>query len=323
MVSLGRLVAAAGAFGTAAVACGVYGAHQFRVSRVSLPVLPVGALPVRVLHVSDIHMVPGQAAKVKWLSDLAQLEPDLVVNTGDNFGHSHAVDPLVEALGPLAQFPGVFVMGNNDYFGPCRPKVLKYFKQQESSRPRVQRSPQMPVEQLRSVFTDFGWLDVSNTEVSIRVAGQEFTVVGVDDPHLGRDEFPGCVGGPVRLGLLHAPYRRVLDAMAADGVRVMFAGHTHGGQVCLPGGRALITNSDVPLSYARGAHRWPPTATTETAGSEQGAHVSGMADGDVPAGGSWLHVSAGVGSAPLLPVRFWCPPEATLLTLTAEATSPT
>ena len=54
---------------------------------------------LRVLHLSDIHFVPGQRKKADWLASLAALEPDLVVNTGDNVSHINAIDPVLEAPG--------------------------------------------------------------------------------------------------------------------------------------------------------------------------------------------------------------------------------
>ena len=104
------------------------------------------------------------------------------------------------------------------------------------------------------------------------------------------------VAGPVdqgidlHIGVTHTPASRVLTPMAADGFSLLLAGHTHGGQVRVPGYGALTTNSDLPHSMARGLHRWP--------GSD-----------------SWLHVSAGLGTHPTAPVRFACRPEASILTL--------
>ena len=96
--------------------------------------------------------------------------------------------------------------------------------------------------------------------------------------------------GAVRLGLTHSPEPRVLDAMAADGFDLLLAGHTHGGQVGVPGVGALVTNCGLDRRMARGLHRWPDST-------------------------AWLHVSAGLGTHPTAPVRFACRPEATLLTL--------
>ena len=93
---------------------------------------------------------------------------------------------------------------------------------------------------------------------------------------------------------------RVLDAFAGDGYDAVLAGHTHGGQLCLPVKGAIVTNCDLDPARAKGLHR----------------HPADSRPGD-PAG-AWLHVSAGLGTSPYVPVRFCCRPEATLLTLTAR-----
>ena len=120
--SIGRgfaVTAAAGAVaGAAATGYGLWEKNQFVLREETLPILPAGFGPIRVLHLSDIHFVPGQHRKAEWLSSLAELEPDLVVNTGDNLSHIKAVEPLLESLHPLMEFPGVFVPGSNDYFAP-------------------------------------------------------------------------------------------------------------------------------------------------------------------------------------------------------------
>src|SRR2546423_10374253 len=74
-----------------------YEVRSFRLRRVEVPVLPPGSRPLRVLHVSDIHMTPGQRRKQRWLHGLAALEPDLVVNTGDNLAHRDAVPVVLDA----------------------------------------------------------------------------------------------------------------------------------------------------------------------------------------------------------------------------------
>ncbi|WP_258934393.1 hypothetical protein [Nesterenkonia pannonica] len=62
--------------------------------------------------------MPGQRKAFEWLRQLADLEPDLVINTGDNLSHPDAVDEVLDALAALRQFPGAFVPGSNDYFAP-------------------------------------------------------------------------------------------------------------------------------------------------------------------------------------------------------------
>src|SRR5689334_9126834 len=86
--------------GTLAWSAGVE-VRAFVVRRAEVPVLPPGHRPLRVLHVSDLHLTPSQGVKRRWIASLAALEPDLVVNTGDNLAHQDSVEPLVEAFEDL------------------------------------------------------------------------------------------------------------------------------------------------------------------------------------------------------------------------------
>jgi predicted MPP superfamily phosphohydrolase len=150
------------------------------------------------------------------------------------------------------------------------------------------------------------WTDLTNTQDQLTVGDTTIAFVGVDDPHLAYDDLT-AVAGPapadvdVRIGVAHAPYLRVLDQYARDGYDITFAGHTHGGQVCLPFKGAIVTNCDLDTGRAKGLHRHP-------ADSRPGDPDS-----------SWLHVSAGAGTSPYAPVRLFCRPEATLLTLLPKA----
>ena len=277
-------------------------ARAYTLRRVEVPLLPAGQRPLRVLHLSDIHLVPTQERKRAWLADLARLEPDLVVNTGDNLAHPDAVEPLLAALGPLLERPGVFVLGSNDYYAPKLRNPLRYVLPDTGRR---FTGEQLPWRDLVDRFTGSGWLDLTNDRGRL-VAGESLLAfAGVDDPHLRYDRLELVEGradadADVRLGVTHAPYLRVLDAYARDGYDAVLAGHTHGGQVCLPGGRALTTNCDLEPARARGLHRHP-------ADSRPGDDAS-----------AWLHVSAGLGTNPYTRVRVACRPEATLLTFTAR-----
>jgi len=295
--------AGAGALTAAAVLAYAAGVEPrwFALRRIELPILPTGAKPLRLLHLSDLHLTPGQHRKQRWVRELSALEPDLVVNTGDNLAHMRSVPVLLDALGDLLDVPGVFVFGSNDYFSPSVRNPARYLLPDDGQR--NVHTPQLPWPQLRDAFESRGWLDLSNRGGSLVVGGLRFAFAGVDDPHLGYDDL-AAVAGPAdrsadaRIAVTHAPYLRVLDAFSASGYDAIFAGHTHGGQLCLPGGRALVTNCDLDTGRARGLHR----------------HPADSAPGD--AGSSWLHVSAGLGSSPYASVRFCCRPAATLVTLT-------
>src|SRR5215471_15416383 len=92
--------------------------NWFELRRFEVPVLPAGAEPIRVLHISDIHLTPGRHRLLSWIRSLDTLAPDLVVNTGDSIAHRQAVQPFLAALGPLLDRPGVFVYGSNDLYSP-------------------------------------------------------------------------------------------------------------------------------------------------------------------------------------------------------------
>src|SRR6201990_2711035 len=90
--------------------------NAFVMRELTMPVLSPGSSPLKVLHISDLHMRPTQRRKQAWLRELVSLEPDLVVNTGDNLAHPKAVPAVVQSLSELLSVPGIFVFGSNDYF---------------------------------------------------------------------------------------------------------------------------------------------------------------------------------------------------------------
>ncbi len=276
-----------------------YEVRAFRLRRVAVPVLAPGQRPLRVLHLTDLHLTPDQRRKRDWVRSLAGLEPDLVVNTGDNLAHREAVPAVLDALGPLLERPGVFVMGSNDYYSPVLKNPARYLFPDDGAR---FHKTQLPWEDLRDGLAAAGWLDLDNARGRVKADHREIELVGTDDAHLHRDRYGEVAGSAdpaadLRVAVTHAPYRRLLDPMVDDGFELVMAGHTHGGQLCVPGLGALVTNCDLPRRQAKGLSHW----------SHGGRR-------------SWLHVSAGLGTSPYAPVRFACPPEATLLVLEPRAT---
>ncbi|MDP1878389.1 MAG: metallophosphoesterase [Actinomycetota bacterium] len=280
------------AAGAAGLAYARWEAQHYTLRRATAAVLPAGQPDLRLLHLSDMHLVPGQSKKQAWIGSLRDLRPDLVIVTGDFMSHVDAVPHVLDALDPLFDLPGAFVLGSNDYYAPMAINPARYLAGPSQLEPS--RREMLPWGDLVDALTTSGWLDLSNARATMKVDGREVDVRGVDDPHISRDRYAE-VAGPFEpeadlcLGVTHAPYLRVLDGMADDGADLILAGHTHGGQLCLPGVGALVTNCDIDRKRAKGlsSHR-------ESA----------------------LHVSAGLGTSPYAPVRFACPPEATLLTLT-------
>lgn len=298
---------ALGAVGAVGAAAAVWGIgierYLFTVREVTASALAPGSQPIRVLHISDAHMAPWQHRKQDWLASLARLQPDLIVNTGDNLGHSEGLEGIRRAFEPFAGIPGVFVHGSNDVVAPAPRNPLKYFSGPST---RHQKAPLLDTAAMDSFFTDdLGWTDLNNTAARLEIAGDTIDFIGVDDAHNDWDrpeDLPAEIAalgsrpeGTSVIGVTHAPYQRVLNGFIDLGVEAIFGGHTHGGQVCLPGFGALVANCDIPLKQAKGLSTWTHDGRT------------------VP-----LNVSAGCGHSIYAPVRFACRPEATLLTLTAR-----
>jgi uncharacterized protein len=273
--------------------------NWFALRRFEVPVLPPGAEPLRVLHISDAHLTPGRKRLMSWIRSLDDLEPDLVVNTGDSLAHPQSVRYLLDSLGPLLDRPGVFVLGANDLYAPEPRNPLRYMLG-PSHLWHARTDPNLPWEKLCDGMVAAGWLDLDNQRGQLTIGGLDIALAGVHDSHCRRDRYEAIAGpadpaADLRIGVMHSPEPRILDRFAADGYDLLLAGHTHGGQVCLPWYGTLVTNCGIDRKRARGLHRHP-------------------ADGQ-----AWLHVSAGLGTSPWTPARFACRPEASLLTLTARA----
>jgi predicted MPP superfamily phosphohydrolase len=295
-----------GAVGTAAAVWGIgIERHLYAVRRHTLPILEPGSEPLRILHVSDIHMAPWQRHKQRWIAGLADLKPDLIVNTGDNLGHAQGLAGIQAAFEPLRGIPGLFVHGSNDLVAPQPRNPFLYFTGPSHSHRKVEH---LDTGALDEFLTGLGWASVDNASAVLHVRGHRIDAFGVSDAHRKWDRLdlvPGFVDElregdaadssdpePLTIGVTHAPYRRVLDSFTTLGADIVFGGHTHGGQVCIPGHGALVANCDIPLRQASGLSSWSHSRRT------------------IP-----LNVSAGLGHSIYAPVRFACRPEASLLTL--------
>jgi uncharacterized protein len=303
LAGLGALAAGAALWG------GLVEKNRFTLRHTHVPILDPGSDPIRILHLSDIHMAPWNSSAISWLHALADTAPDVVVGTGDFLGHPRGLPALIEALTPFSGIPGVVTHGSNDRVAPRFKNPLSYLL--GPSQVGEATSNPMDFAGLQALYQDLGWHDIDNAGTRLVINGSTLDFVGMGDAHYGLDQLaklPEIVdelreeaehGDPhpsvTTVGVTHAPYRRVLDGFTTHGCEIIFAGHTHGGQVCLPGGHALTTNCDLPNDQASGLSSW---------------RHAGRA--------SYLNVSAGLGTSIYAPVRLFCPPEAVMVTLVAD-----
>ncbi len=291
-----KLLTATAAAGAACVAYGsLIERRWYRLRRVVLPKALRGTGRLSILHLSDLHLIPGQEHRIRFLASLADLPHDLVVVTGDLLGAEDTEDLVAEALAPLTSKgrPGLVVLGSNDLFGPTFKSPLAYFTQPE----RRVHGAVLDTHRLLERLAEHDYHTVRNGTTVVQTPAGEVGVGGIDDPHLSTtvlprpDEVTPPPGGDDRvldLGLVHAPYLEALDILVDAGHELLLSGHTHGGQVRFPPVGALVANCDLPLDQVRGPSRYRDR---------------------------WLHVSPGLGHSRYAPFRFACRPEATLLQL--------
>lgn len=291
MPRLLRSVTVLAGAGTAALAYGgLYERNAFTLRHFDVPVLAPGARPIRLLHISDLHILARQQRKHAWIRDLASLEPDFVINTGDTLSEAGAISAVMHALEPLFDFPGGFVPGNNDYFAPKLKNPMRYFFPERNRR----RGAPLPWPLMAQEMAAAGWLDLTHVRASLKAGDATVALAGTDDPHLryaryARIAGPADPAADVRIGVMHSPEPALLSSFAEDRYDLVLAGHTHGGQVRVPFGPAIVTNCGIDVRRARWLHPWDE-------------HM-------------YFHICAGLGTNPYAPIRFACRPEASLLTL--------
>lgn len=293
---LTRTAAAVAATGAACVAYGTLVErrwYRLRHRHVRGVLRPGAVRPLRILHVSDVHLDPPQQHRVDFLAEVARERVDLVVLTGDLLGSVGAEDATVDALAPLTAdgTPGVLVLGSNDRYGPTPKNPARYF-----TDPQLKlHGPALDTERLLDGLARNRVTPLQNAATTISTAAGPVAVGGIDDPHLPDTILPPAdVLRPtaedtvLTLGLVHAPYMAALDLLVETGHDLLLSGHTHGGQVRFPPIGAVVANCDLPLDQVRGLSRYRDR---------------------------WLHVSPGLGHSRYAPFRFACRPEATVLTL--------
>jgi predicted MPP superfamily phosphohydrolase len=206
---------------------------QLRRNEVMLATLPDAFDGYTLLHLSDLHLDMSEVHLARLIECVQVLHCDLCVLTGDfRFGTLGPCEPALEALATLRPHlhgPTYAVLGNHD---------------------TIRMVPRMEALDIRVLV---------NESVRIERADNTIYLAGIDDAHYFRThDFQrtahGIPRGACAILLSHTPepYRDAADA----GFDLMLCGHTHGGQICLPGGVPIITDSKAPRTYAKGPWRF-------------------------------------------------------------------
>lgn len=280
-------IAATGAVGLGAYA--VAERHWYRLGHQRVE-LDGGNRSLNILQVSDTHLTARNGPLIRWLEALPQrmpFVPDIIAATGDFISGNEAIDPVLRLLNGLpAKLGRFYVLGSHDYY---QPRFEGYFKYFTGSKEEVRPVP-ADTGRLRDGLEKAGWVSLMNSTELLDGPTGTIRLAGVDDPYLKRHRTEHIVRGEreaLAVALVHTP--DVVSEFLLAGFDLVLAGHTHGGQVRIPGIGALTTNCSLDVGLARGLHR---------------------------VGAGWLHVSPGLGTGPYGPIRFNCRPEATLLEVT-------
>lgn len=272
----------------AASAYAFYEPYRYRLAFARVPVRP-GTPSLSILHISDTHLQAKDERRAAWVKSIPQRLgslPDLVLATGDFIEDNSGVSTAVSVLNALeARLGRYYVLGSHDYYVSRFRLPTSYFAKHHTPI-KAQRADTLALE---TGLREKGWTPLTNSAHVIDSPAGPVRVAGVDDPYLNRhstDHIKRDPGDVAAIALVHAP-DVVSEWILAD-FDLVLGGHTHGGQVRVPGMGALVTNCDLPTQLASGLRR---------------------------IGHGWLHVSPGLGTGRFTPIRFACRPEATLLQL--------
>jgi len=253
---------------------------------------------LRILHLSDLHLCGDDDHKVDFIRGITDDDYDMVVLSGDVFEYLDGLKYGPRLLTRRPRLGAYAVMGNHDYYD---------YSIFNKTFGRILRSKRHPRERNditphRIALEAGGWTVLVNETVDLSLGAEDnIFVVGIDYPGISDDDLQALMSkapeGALKLSVFHLPYQ--LKQMVRAGIHLGFGGHTHGGQVRLPGVGALITDSELPRHEASGLVR---------------------------RGESNFHISRGLGADPRSNIRLFCPQAATVVELEHTymlATAPT
>lgn len=260
--------------------------YRFRIRRYRLKPLKPLSKPLTFLHLSDIHFAGPDVKRDHFFDQLALMEYDFVVLTGDIIDCDAGLASAEMNLMKLKPRCGAYaVLGNHDYYNYMPSDMaLHNFPGQKlpSRRNSLQRIEEM-LQRSKVCLLRNHAVDVCQDGIALRIHG-------IDDPTTGRANVRQTMQGytPEKINILLAHSIDVFLDIGDREIDLAFSGHSHGGQVCLPFFGPLVTHTMIGRDFAAGIKVLK---------------------------GAICSVSRGVGTSRFLKLRFLCPPEAVLITL--------
>ncbi|MCX7600180.1 MAG: metallophosphoesterase [Armatimonadetes bacterium] len=260
---------------------GLYEARQLREDRirVSLPNLPQALRGLRIVHISDLHARPSWFLAPlfdRLVEGVNRAQADLILVSGDLAAGADNMPVAAGLLSRMTSRHGLFVtLGNHD----VNVTMERWLQGLEEG---------FDVEVLRRILEGEGVRLLHNEAVTVEIAGCRVAIIGVGDASCGLDDLRGAIANlpPADLVILVGHSPDILDQPEIEVADLVLCGHTHGGQMMIPGWGSV----------------WAPVWRDR----RRGAGL--LAFGDVA-----CHVSRGVGVT--WPVRVACPPQLAILEL--------
>ena len=271
--------------------------RRYEINRYEVTLRKALPHPFRILHLSDLHFSKGNDALLRFFEGLAKETYDFIFITGDIFDSEKGIPASIEHFKRLKAKTGVFaVFGNHDYYDYRLTDIFTHFMNVFTHNFLYQNKPKnrQPIKHFEEALAQAGARLLKNETIEKKVGEVSILIHGLDDPTTGRANIREAMQNfePSKVNILLTHTIDVFLDIGENEIDLSFSGHSHGGQIRLPGIRPLVTNTMLGAAYVSGLKALK---------------------------GAFCSVSRGLGTSRFLPFRLLCPPEAVVLTVRGEA----